>query len=89
MIPSLECAIEFKYVNDEKELNRTMDEILADVEGYKGNPSYSVFYSVFYATNSICSPRRFNCMWTEKHFKTFSGKLERDLCPGSIKLVAD
>lgn len=68
LIPSLECAVEFKYVNDEKELNRTMDEILADVEGYKGNPSYSVFYAVFYAANSICSPKRFNCMWAEKHF---------------------
>ena len=68
LIPSLECAIEFKYVNDEKELNRTMDEILADVEGYKGNPSYSVFYAVFYAANSICSPQRFNSMWAEKHF---------------------
>lgn len=68
LIPSLECAVEFKYVNDEKELNRTMDEILADVEGYKGNPSYSVFYAVFYAANSICSPQRFNCMWAEKHF---------------------
>lgn len=68
LIPSLECAIEFKYVNDEKELNRTMDEILADVEGYKGNPSYSVFYAVFYAANSICPPQRFNCMWAEKHF---------------------
>lgn len=68
LIPSLECAIEFKYVNDEKDLNRTMDEILADAEGYKGNPSYSVFYAVFYAANSICSPKRFNCMWTEKHF---------------------
>lgn len=62
LIPSLKCAVEFKYVNDEKELNRTMDEILADVEGYKGNPSYSVFYAVFYAANSICSPKRFNCM---------------------------
>lgn len=68
LIPSLECAIEFKYVKDEKELNRTMDEILADVEGYKGNPSYSVFYSVFYAAGSFCSPQRFNCMWEEKHF---------------------
>lgn len=57
LIPSLECAIEFKYVKDEKELNRTMDEILADVEGYKGNPSYSVFYSVFYAVGSFCSPK--------------------------------
>ena len=57
-----------KYVKDEKELNRTMDEILADVEGYKGNPSYSVFYSVFYAVGSFCSPQRFNCMWEEKHF---------------------
>lgn len=34
-----------------------MDEILADVEGYKGNPSYSVSYAVFYAANSICSPK--------------------------------
>lgn len=68
LIPSLECAVEFKYVDDEKELNRTMDEILADVEGYKGNPSYSVFYVVFYAANSICSPKRFNSMWAEKHF---------------------
>lgn len=68
LIPSLECAVEFKYVNDEKELNRTMDEILADVEGYKGNPSYSVFYAVFYATNSFCSSKRFNSMWAEKHF---------------------
>ena len=68
LIPSLECAVEFKYVDDEKELNRTMDEILADVVGYKGNPSYSVFYAVFYAANSICSPKRFNSMWAEKHF---------------------
>lgn len=68
LIPSLECAIEFKYVNDEKELNRTMDEILADVEGYKGNPSYSVFYAVFYAANSICPTKKFNYMWAEKHF---------------------
>lgn len=42
-----------------------MDEILADVEGYKGNLSYSVFY----AANFICAPKRFNCMWTEKHFQ--------------------
>ena len=35
---------------------------------YKGNPSYSVFYSVFYAVGSFCSPQRFNCMWEEKHF---------------------
>lgn len=59
-----------------------MDEILADVEGYKGNPSYSVFYSVFYAVGSFCSPQRFNCMWEEKHFP---GQLERYLCPRQMR----
>ncbi len=55
---------------------------LADVEGYKGNPSYSVFYSVF-----LCS--RF-LLFTPKiqlHVggKAFSGQLERYLCPRQMR----
>ncbi len=34
-----------------------MDEILADVEGYKGNPSYSVFYPSFMRQIPFVQPK--------------------------------
>lgn len=60
------------------------NEIQADVEGYKGNPSYSIFYAVFYAENSVClSPK------VKLHVgrKAFPGKLERYLCSGQMNPV--
>lgn len=68
LIPSLKCAIEYKYAVSESELNDTIDQILTDVEGYSNNPSYRIFYAVFYATKPFCSKERFDIVWKEKHF---------------------
>lgn len=68
LIPSLKCAIEYKYTKNESELNDTMDQILADEKGYSENPTYNTFYAVFYATELFCSKDRFEELWKEKKF---------------------
>ena len=68
LIPSLNCAVEYKYATDEKELNKTMDEILIDVVGYAHNRVYKVFYAVFYVAPATCTQDRFKVLWDEKEF---------------------
>lgn len=68
LIPMLNCAIEYKFAETEVELNTTMDEILADVEGYNGNPLYKLFYAVFYVKTGTVTKSRFDTMWNTKNF---------------------
>jgi len=68
LIPSLNCAVEYKYAINEQTLIRTIDEILIDVEGYKSNNIYKLFYAVFYVKSGIWSISRFNAVWKEKKF---------------------
>ncbi|HEX9503217.1 MAG TPA: hypothetical protein VF974_02740 [Patescibacteria group bacterium] len=68
LLPSLNCAIEYKYAEDEKELNETMDQILIDVEGYSKHPEYKLFYAVFYTKAGVVAQQRFNVLWDEKEF---------------------
>lgn len=68
LIPSLKCAIEYKYAKTEKDLTRMMEEILADVEGYSNNPSYNKFYAVFYISFSGLSRERFGEIWKNFRF---------------------
>lgn len=68
LIPSLNCAIEYKYANEEKKLINIIDEILIDVKGYSNHPTYQIFYAVFYVKSGIWSPKRFYKVWNEKKF---------------------
>jgi len=68
LIPSLNCAVEYKYAITEKELNETIDQILIDVAGYAGHPTYKLFYAVFYVTVGACTAGRFHEIWKEKGF---------------------
>lgn len=68
LIPSLFCAVEYKYSATEKELNITMDEILIDVKGYGGHPDFKLFYAVFYVAAGTVTRSRFNEIWKEKEF---------------------
>lgn len=68
LIPSLKCAIEYKYAKTETDLTRMMEQILADVQGYSNNPSYNKFYAVFYISFSGLSRERFGEIWNSFHF---------------------
>ncbi|MBL1411102.1 PD-(D/E)XK nuclease domain-containing protein [Sphingobacterium faecale] len=68
LIPSLNVAIEYKFARSLKRLTNTMDEILIDVKGYDNNPTYKIFYAVFYVKAGILSPKRFHEIWKEKEF---------------------
>lgn len=68
LIPSLNCAVEYKYAKDEKTLIKTIDEILIDVEGYRNNRIYKNFYAVFYVKSGIWTSARFDAVWKEKEF---------------------
>ena len=68
LIPSLNCAIEYKLALDESKLTSTIDEILIDVKGYENNPDYKIFYAVFCVKSGICTRKRFYKIWEEKGF---------------------
>jgi len=68
LIPSLNCAVEFKYATDERMLVNTIDQILVDVKGYDNQPVYKIFYAVFYVTVGVLSNERLTEIWEEKGF---------------------
>lgn len=68
LIPSLKCAVEYKYANNEKRLAETIDQILIDVKGYDKNRSYKLFYAVFYVKSGVITKKRFDQIWHEKEF---------------------
>jgi len=68
LIPSLHCAVEYKFAKTEKVLVKTIEEILIDVKGYSGHPIYKFFYAVFYVKTGIITENRFKEIWKEKNF---------------------
>ncbi len=68
LLPTLNCAIEYKYANTESKLVETIDQILIDVKGYDKHPIYKLFYAVFYVTPGIWTKTRFDVVWNEKDF---------------------
>jgi hypothetical protein len=76
LVPSLNCAIEYKYAETEEILYKTIDEILEDVQGYNNDPIYTNFFAVFYITSAFITEDRFNTIWEEKNFpKNWEGIL--------------
>jgi len=75
LIPELEVAIEYKYVNSEKKLINCIEQILVDVKGYQDDLNYKIFYSVFYLKGDIVGQNRFDELWAEycfpKNWKPF------------------
>jgi hypothetical protein len=71
LVPSLNCAIEYKYADSEKRLIETIDQILIDVVGYNKHPLYKLFYAVFYTKPGIISRQRFKDIWQEKEFPDY------------------
>lgn len=68
LIPSLGCAIEYKFAETQSRLIQTIDEILIDVKGYAQNRTYKIFYAVFYVKPGIWTNARFDAVWKEKQF---------------------
>jgi len=68
LIPSLNCAVEYKYAATESRLIETIDQILIDVKGYDKHPTYKIFYAVFYVKPGIWTKSRFDEVWKEKEF---------------------
>lgn len=68
LLPTLNCAVEYKYAETERKLIETIDQILIDVKGYDNNPVYKLFYAVFYVKPGIWTKTRFDEVWKEKEF---------------------
>lgn len=68
LLPFLNTAIEYKYARTEERLKTIIDQIFADVVGYSNNPTYKIFYAVFYVTNDFWGRKKFNEIWKEKGF---------------------
>lgn len=76
LLPSLNCAIEYKYAENERRLIETIDQILIDVKGYDKHLQYKFFYAVFYVKTGIWTKKRFEQVWEEKEFpKNWKGVL--------------
>jgi len=68
LIPSLGCAVEYKYALTEKKLVTTIDQILIDVKAYENHDIYKNFYAVFYVKPGHITDTRFKQIWAEKMF---------------------
>jgi hypothetical protein len=68
LIPSLGCAIEYKYATTEKRLITAIDEVIIDEKGYDNHDTYKQFYAVFYIAPGNITESRFKHIWSEKNF---------------------
>lgn len=68
LIPDLQCAIEYKFADSEKDLNTKIDQVLADVKGYDNHAIYNLFYAVFYVKTGAITKDRFDLLWQSKSF---------------------
>ncbi|EHH1242310.1 hypothetical protein [Vibrio fluvialis] len=68
LIPEIKVAIEYKYARSAEKLKATMEQVYADVAGYKGHPEYSQFYAVFYVTRDFWGQEKFKRVWEEQGF---------------------
>lgn len=68
LVPSLNCAIEYKYAEDETKLKATIEGVVADVKNYSNHPYYKIFYAVFYVTRDIWGQKKFDEVWKEFEF---------------------
>lgn len=55
-IPSLETAIEFKFVDSELQLKNCLGGIYEDEKGYKGTKDWKHFIGVIYMTDAYAAP---------------------------------
>lgn len=68
LIPSLNCAVEFKYAKTAPKLKATIEGILGDVQNYSDHPVYKLFYAVFYVKPDIWGAQKFEEVWKENNF---------------------
>ena len=52
-VTSLMAAAEYKFIDSKKDAKKALDEIYADMKGYKGASDWRSFYAVFYMTKSF------------------------------------
>jgi len=65
LIPEIHAAVEYKYAKSERELKSQFDQICADTHAYTDNPTYQLFYAVFYVTNDFWGIDKFKQAWRE------------------------
>lgn len=69
LIQELKCAVEFKFIKNEKALTKCLEQILIDVKGYSNHPHFKLFYAVFYLNkNTNINLNRATKLWEEKEF---------------------
>ncbi|NIG81772.1 hypothetical protein F3J34_50540 [Klebsiella sp. Ap-873] len=68
LVPELKAAIEYKYANSRDRLNKNIEEVVSDTQGYTNDFNYSFFYAVFYVTQDFIGINRFMETWKQHNF---------------------
>jgi len=68
LVPELKAAIEYKYANSKDRLNKNIEEVVSDTQGYTNDFNYSFFYAVFYVTQDFMGKNRFMETWKQHNF---------------------
>ena len=68
LVPELKAAIEYKYANSKERLNKNIEEVVSDTQGYTNDANYSFFYAVFYVTQDFIGENRFMETWKQHNF---------------------
>ncbi|QDK37951.1 hypothetical protein [Bdellovibrio sp. NC01] len=94
-IKSIATAIEFKFIDSERELKTAMEGLYADFHGYSDSKDWNNFISIFYMTSNFKSPRTIKEEIEEKTMKrwtalVFTGnggriKTTKSIVPTSLK----
>lgn len=68
LIPELKVAVEYKYARTAEDLKNQFGEIGEDVLGYTDNPTYELFYVVFFVAEDFWGRDGFKAQWEALHF---------------------
>ncbi len=59
-VRSLECAIEYKFVDNEKEAKKFLGGIYEDMFAYEGTKDWTKFYAIIYMTDNFFTQEQIN-----------------------------
>lgn len=62
-IRSLRAAVEYKFVDSEKEARKTLGEVYEDIHGYSGSLDWTEVYFVMYQTGNYVTKHVIDAEW--------------------------
>jgi hypothetical protein len=69
LVPEISTAVEYKFIREDENAEKYIDQIKTDADNYKGDPEYKYFFAVVYYENKEdINPEAFRQAIKEKSF---------------------